>query len=88
MTLSGYDMRMPFLCCLRQGCTNAGHQVGRTTKYCTMVPNICGCAIWNLLLFLVLLLLLLYYIILYYIILYYSVYTMHDLLIVTREAIT
>ena len=32
-----------------QGCTNPGRQVARTTKVCTVAPNICGFLVWNLL---------------------------------------
>ena len=32
-----------------QGCTNPGRQVSRTTKYCVVAPNICGCSLRNLL---------------------------------------
>jgi hypothetical protein len=35
--------------CLRQGCTNPGHQVVVATKFCRAVPNICGCSVWNVL---------------------------------------
>jgi hypothetical protein len=38
-----------FLQCLVQGCTNAGHQVAVVTKVCTVVRNVCGSSVWNLL---------------------------------------
>jgi hypothetical protein len=34
--------------CLKQGCTNPGHQVARTTEFCTLAPNICVSSEWNL----------------------------------------
>jgi hypothetical protein len=32
-----------------QGCTNLGHQAARATKFCKVVPNICGPSVWKLL---------------------------------------
>jgi hypothetical protein len=34
---------------VRQGCINPGRQVAQATKYCTVVPNICGSSVSNLL---------------------------------------
>jgi hypothetical protein len=34
---------------LKQGCTNPGLQVAMVTKFCTVVPNICGSSVWDLL---------------------------------------
>jgi len=33
---------------VNQGCTSSGCQVTRTTKFCAVLPNICGPSIWNL----------------------------------------
>jgi len=32
-----------------QECTNPGHQVAVTNKFCTVTPNICRASVWNLL---------------------------------------
>ena len=34
---------------ISQGCTNPGHSVALASKFSTMVPNICGPSVWNLL---------------------------------------
>lgn len=32
---------------LTQGCTNHGHQITRTSKFCAMTPQVCGSSVWN-----------------------------------------
>lgn len=32
-----------------QGCTNPRHHVAVETKFCTVVPNMCGSSVWSLL---------------------------------------
>jgi len=33
---------------IRQQCTNSVCQITMTTEFCTVVPNICGYSVWNL----------------------------------------
>jgi len=33
---------------IRQQCTNPGHQITMTTEFYTVIPNICGYSVWNL----------------------------------------
>jgi hypothetical protein len=32
---------------LNQGRTNPGRQVAVATKFCTVIPSICGSSVWN-----------------------------------------
>jgi len=34
---------------VRQGCPNSGLHVAWSTKFCTVVSDICGSSVWNLL---------------------------------------
>jgi hypothetical protein len=32
---------------LKQGCTNLWRHIAVVTKFCTVVPDICRCSVWN-----------------------------------------
>ena len=49
LTLLGSSSKSPKL--LRQGWTNPGGLVDRTSEVCTDAHNICGSSVWNLLLY-------------------------------------